>query len=175
MQHYVSLHALVQIEIYTGDLEVACKHVEGQWEALENSQLFRTPGVILEAMQLRARATLATCAAGRDDSKLRLVEKLARRMERVNMSWSKPYATLLRAAVAQQRSDDEKATSLLSEAVKIFERADMRLYAAAARRRLGEKLGGERGQQLIMEADAWMTEQRIKNPEALVKVLAPGF
>jgi tetratricopeptide (TPR) repeat protein len=175
LQHYVSLHALVQIEIYTGDLEVACKHVEGQWQALENSQLFRTPGVALEAMQLRARAALATCAVRRDDSKLRLVEKLARRMEKVNMSWSKPYATLLRAAVAQQRSDDEKATRLLSEAVQTFERAEMRLYAAAARRRLGEKLGGERGQQLIIEADAWMALQKIKNPEALVRMLAPGF
>ena len=91
------------------------------------------------------------------------------------MSWSKPYATLLRAAVAQQRTEDEKATRLLSEAVQIFERAEMRLYAAAARRRLGEKLGGERGQQLILEADAWMTGQKIKNPEALVRMLAPGF
>ena len=175
LQHYVSLHALTQIEIYTGDLEVARKHVEGQWLALENSQLFRTPGVALEAMQLRARATLATCAASCDDSKLRLVEKMARQMEKVKMSWSRPYATLLRAAVAQQRTDDEKATRLLSEAVQIFERAEMRLYAAAARRRLGEKLGGERGQQLILEADAWMTTQKIKNPEALVRMLAPGF
>jgi hypothetical protein len=59
--------------------------------------------------------------------------------------------------------------------VQIFESAEMRLYAAAARRRLGEKLGGERGQQLITDADAWMTEQKIKNPEALVRMLAPGF
>ncbi|MDQ1637606.1 MAG: eukaryotic-like serine/threonine-protein kinase [Pyrinomonadaceae bacterium] len=175
LQHYLSLHALVQIEIYTGDLEVACKHVEGQWQALENSQLFRTPGVALEAMQLRARATVAACAVRPDDSKLRLVEKMAGRMEKVNMSWSKPYATLLRAAVAQQRTDDDEATRLLSEAVQMFERAEMRLYAAAARRRLGEKLGGERGQQLIVEADAWMTGQKIQNPEALVKMLAPGF
>jgi serine/threonine protein kinase/tetratricopeptide (TPR) repeat protein len=175
LQHYISLHALVQIEIYTGDIEVAHKHVEGQWQALENSQLFRTPGVGLEAMQLRGRAILAIGAAHRDDGKLRLVEKMALRMEKVNMSWSKPYATLLRAALAQQRNDDEKAVRLLSEAVQIFESAGMRLYAAAARRRLGEKLGGERGQQLIMEADAWMTEQKIKNPEALVRMLAPGF
>ncbi|HBB88159.1 MAG TPA: ATP-binding protein [Blastocatellia bacterium] len=175
LQHYLSLHALVQIEIYTGDLEVACKHVEGQWQALENSQLFRTPGVALEAMQLRARATVAACGARPDDSKLRLVEKMAGRMEKVKMSWSKPYATLLRAAVAQQRTNDDEATRVLSEAVQMFERAEMRLYAAAARRRLGEKLGGERGQQLISEADAWMTGQKIKNPEALVRMLAPGF
>jgi ATP/maltotriose-dependent transcriptional regulator MalT len=175
LQHYVSLHALVQIEIYTGDLEVARKHVEGEWQALENSQLFRTSGVALEAMQLRARANLASCTVHRDDSKLELVEKMARRMEKVKMSWSKPYATLLRAGVAEQRGDDDKATRMLSEVVQMFERAEMRLYAAAARRRLGEKVGGERGQQLIAEADAWMTEQKIKKPDALAKMLAPGF
>ncbi len=175
LQHYSSLHALIQIEIYTGDVEVARKHVEGQWEALENSMLFHTPGVGVEAMQLRSRAALATSGDGRDDGKLRLIEKMARKMEKVNMSWSKPYATLLRAAVAQQRADAGKAVTLLSEAVQMFERAEMRLYAAAARRRLGEKLGGERGRQLIIEADTWMAEQKIKNPEALTKMLAPGF
>jgi len=126
-------------------------------------------------MQLRARAILASCLAHRDDNKLQLVEKMARRMEKVKMSWSKPYATLLRAGVAEQRGDDGKATRLLSEAVQMFERAEMRLYAAAARRRLGEKVGGERGQQLIAEADAWMAGQKIKKPEALARMLAPGF
>jgi hypothetical protein len=57
----------------------------------------------------------------------------------------------------------------------MFERADMRLYAAAARHRLGNLLGGERGQQLVAEAEAWMTEQRIKNPAAMTRMLAPGF
>jgi eukaryotic-like serine/threonine-protein kinase len=175
LQHYSSLHALVQTEIYTGDFEFARKHVEGQWPALAKSMLFRTPGVGVEAMQLRARTILALGADRRDASELRFVEKMAGKMEKVRMSWSKPYATLLRAAVAQQRGDTEKANRLLSEALQIFERAEMRLYAAAARRRLGEKLGGERGQQLITEADAWMTAQKIKNPEALVKMLAPGF
>jgi serine/threonine protein kinase/tetratricopeptide (TPR) repeat protein len=175
LQHYVSLHALTQIELYTGDTEVAYKHVEGQWPALKDSLLLRTPAVRVEAMQLRARTALATTADGRDDGKLRLAEKMARKIEKVNMSWSKPFATLVRAAVAHQRSEATTATALLSEAVQSFERADMHLYAAAARRRLGENLHNERGQQLIEEADAWMESQKIKNPEALTQMLAPGF
>jgi serine/threonine protein kinase/tetratricopeptide (TPR) repeat protein len=174
LQHYTSLHALTQIELYTGDYEVAWKHVEGQWAALEDSLLLRTPAVRVEAMQLRARTALAS-GEGRDTGKLRLAEKLARKMEKVNMSWSKPFATLVRAAVAHQRGQAAQATALLSEAEQIFERADMHLYAAATRRRLGEKLGGEQGQRLIAEADAWMTEQKIKKPEAITRMLAPGF
>jgi eukaryotic-like serine/threonine-protein kinase len=175
LQHYVSLHAMVQIELYTGDVEVAWKHVEGQWQALEDSMLLRIPAVRVEAMQLRARAAVASNAGAHDERKLRLAEKLARKIEKVEMSWSKPFATLIRAAVAHQRAEPEQAASLLSQGVVGFERADMRLYAAAARRRMGERLGDERGHDLMAEADAWMAEQRIKNPEAMTRMLAPGF
>ncbi len=175
LQHYVSLHALAQIELYTGDVEVAWKHVEGQWQALEDSMLLRIPAVRVEAMQLRARAAVASNAVERDERKLRLAEKLARKMEKVDMSWSKPFATLIRAAVAHQRAEPEQAATLLSQGVVGFERADMRLYAAATRRRMGERLGDERGRELMAEADVWMAEQRIKNPEAMTRMLAPGF
>jgi hypothetical protein len=175
LQHYVSLHALVEIELYTGDTEVACKHVEGQWQELENSMLLRIPAVRVEALQLRARAALATSGGGRDAGKLRLVQKMARKIDKVDMSWAKPFATLLRATVAHQRGQTSQSTTLLSEAVQSFERAEMRLHVAAARRRLGEKLRDERGSQLVAEADAWMKGQGIKNPEAMTRMLVPGF
>jgi tetratricopeptide (TPR) repeat protein len=175
LQHYVSLHALAQIELYTGDAEVAHKHVEGQWRALENSMLLRTPAVRVEAMQLRARTAIATNRDGRDKSKMRLAENIARRIEKVNMTWSKPFATLVRATVAHQCREVGRDMMLLSEAVQGFERAEMRLHAAAARWRLGEKLGDERGRQLISEANAAMAEQKIKNPEAMMRMVAPGF
>ncbi|MDQ5846512.1 MAG: protein kinase [Acidobacteriota bacterium] len=175
LQHYVSLHALAQIELYTGDVEVAWKHVEGQWQALEDSLLLRIPMVRVEAMQLRARVMLATTEAGNKGGKLRLAEKMARTIEKVSISWSKPFAILLRATIVQQRGDTEGAKELLSQAISSFERVDMHLYAAAARRRLGETLGGERGGQLIAEADGWMVEHGIKDPEAMSNMLAPGF
>jgi serine/threonine protein kinase/tetratricopeptide (TPR) repeat protein len=171
LQHYVSLHALAQIEIYTGDTEVAEKHVEGQWQALEDSMLLRIPAVRVEAMQLRARAALGIG----DKRKLRLAEKMARKMEKVEMSWSKPYATLIRAAIAHQRGEPVKEITLLTEAVQSSDAADMRLHAAAARRCLGQVMGGEQGQRLIAEADAWMIGQKIKNPEAMARMLATGF
>src|SRR4030095_429333 len=118
LQHYVSLHALTQIELYTGDFEVAWKHVAGQWPALEDSLLCRPPAVRVEAMQLRARTALASSGNGRDGSKLRLAEKMARKIEKVNMSWSKPFATLVRATIAHQRSDGARANALLLESAR---------------------------------------------------------
>ena len=175
LQHYVSLHALAQIELYTGDAEVAWKHVEGQWPDMENSLLLRIPAVRVEALMLRARTALATNGGGRDAAKLRMAEKMAKTIAKVDMSWSKPFSTLLIATIAHQRGEAAQALALLSETIQSFERAEMLLHAAAVRRRLGEKLRDERGSQLVAQANAWMSGQKIKNPEAMTRMLAPGF
>ena len=51
----------------------------------------------------------------------------------------------------------------------------MKMYAAAARRRLGKIIGGERGAELIDMSEDWMRRQQIKNPAAFANMLAPGF
>lgn len=174
LQHYSSLLALVQIELYTGDVEVAWKHIDQQWPALEHSMLLRFQVLRVEAMHLRARALVAK-ATGKDSDELRIAEKLAGKIEKEKISWAKPFATLIHATVAQHRTQSAQAATLLAEAVQGFENADMNLYAAAARRRLGETLGDERGRELITQADAWMTAQRIKAPELMTRMLVPGF
>ena len=175
LQHYSSLLAQAQIELYTGDADVAWKHIVGQWGALENSMLLRTQVLRIEATYLRARALLATALSNRDRDKLSLAENLAHKIENENMAWAKPFAGVVRSAVAHQRSQHTEATTLLAAAVEGFERMDMRLYAAGSRRRLGELLADDRGRQLLADADAWMTTQRIKNPERMARMLVPGF
>jgi eukaryotic-like serine/threonine-protein kinase len=63
----------------------------------------------------------------------------------------------------------------LEEAVAAFDRADMRLYAAAARRRLARLLDGDRRDELVRESDAYMAAEDIRNPQAMTRLLAPGF
>ena len=60
LQHYTSMHALAQIELYTGDVEVAWKHIQGQWKDLEQSMLMRIQVLRIEAMHLLAHAALAS-------------------------------------------------------------------------------------------------------------------
>jgi hypothetical protein len=124
-------------------------------------------------MHLRARAALAVAAITGEREKVNFAEKLARRIEKEKMAWARPFTSLLRAAIAHQRNAASNA--LLADAIQGFDNGDMRLYAAAARRRLGETSTGAEGERLIAEADAWMTAQRIKNPTALTRMLAPGF
>ena len=56
-----------------------------------------------------------------------------------------------------------------------FDACDMRLYAAAARRRLGQLVGRAEGRALMAGAESWMAGQTIRNPARMAAMLAPGF
>ncbi len=176
LQHYTAVQALVQIELYTGDAEVAWRHIERQWKDLENSMLMRIQILRIDAMHLLARGALASAPHSPErDRRLRTAEKLAQRIAGERIAWATPFAYLIRAGVAHQRGDNSRAASLLSQAIESFDLADLDLYEAAARRRLGEITEGERGLRNIAEADAWMRKRQIQNPEAMTRLLAPGF
>jgi serine/threonine protein kinase/tetratricopeptide (TPR) repeat protein len=176
LQHYSAMLALAQIELYTGDTEFVWRHLEGQWPALENSLLLRIQVLRIEAMHLQARAALATVRSSKERSRrLKLAELLAKRIIKENKGWANPFASLVRAGIANSKDDKTAAATLLSEAATGFRTYKMELYAAACRRRLGEVVGDEHGRNLISETTAWMSSQRIKNPDAMTRMLAPGF
>ena len=175
LQHYSSLVALAQIEMYTGDYEVAWKHIEGQIKELEKSLLLRIQGLRIDALHIRARLALASATGNERERHLRLAEKLAAKIESEEMSYANPFAALIRAGIARRRDDDQRAISLLEKAAIDFDAVHMGLYAAIARRRLGELVGGDRGSQLTARSDEWMTKQEIKNPARMMNLLAPGF
>lgn len=177
LQHYSSLLALVQIELYTGDAEVAWKHIQGQWKALEGSMLLRIQVLRLEAMHLQARAALASALADPSvaGERYRIAETMARRIAKERMPWADQLANMIRAAIAHSKGQTAEARRLLTDAAERFDLADMHLYAAAARRRLGEITGNERGAELVNEANDWMKEQKIHNAERVTRTLAPGF
>jgi tetratricopeptide (TPR) repeat protein len=175
LQHYVSLVALAQIELYTGDTEVAWRHVDTQMKALERSMLLRIQGLRIEAMYLRARLALASAAGSERERRLLIAEQLADRLAKEQMDWSTPMAAVTRAGLAKRRGDNAKAEVLTSQAIEGFEAADMTLYAAAARRRLGEIVGGDRGAELLNQADELMRKRQIKNPVAFANLLVTDF
>ncbi len=175
LQHYSAMLALAQIELYTGDTEVVWKHLQGQWQALEDSLLLRIQVLRIEAMHLQARAALATSEGKERTRRLKVAEKMAKRIAREKAAWAAPFASLIRAGIANRNGDKELAGRLLSEAATAFKQQDMELYAAASRRRLGEMVGGDYGYQLLTETNAWMAGQRIKNPDAMTRMLTPGF
>ena len=73
------------------------------------------------------------------------------------------------------RHDAGGACQLLEGAAGRLDAAGLRLYAAAARRRLGELVAGDEGHRLVEQADAWMKVQNVRRPDRMTALLAPGF
>ena len=91
------------------------------------------------------------------------------------MAWSDPIALLLRAGTAYHEGSTPLALRCLHAAADRFERADMNLYLAVARRRIGALQNDEHGRELQRQGEKWMAAQNIKNPASMTRMLAPGF
>ncbi|MBK8262258.1 MAG: protein kinase [Nannocystis sp.] len=164
-QHYWQLHARCNIDLYRGDPASALGRVEAGWPQL--AKLLRIEFVAIEAWHLRARCLLA---AGRGDAELR---PAIRRLK--GKSWAAGFASILQAAQRARAGDRPAAARLLADAIADFEANDMALYAAIARRRRGELLGGDQGAAMIASADTWLIGQGVRASDRLMGALAPGF
>jgi hypothetical protein len=179
LQHYnFEMFANPQISLYLGDGAAAHRAMVERWPALRASMLPMIQHLRIEALHTRARAALGAAVgapASARDSLLRAAARDARRIAREGTSWSRPWSELVRAGIAAASGDPPEAIRRAARAAAGFERADMALYAAAARRRWGELVGGDEGQRVVTEADAVLRAEKIENPEQMVATLAPGF
>jgi serine/threonine protein kinase/tetratricopeptide (TPR) repeat protein len=175
-QHYSAMLARIQTALYRGNADAAWGLLAELELVLRRSFLRRIQVIRIESLYLRARSALAMAAGhGTDRRFLSVARAGARRIANERMSWSDPIASLLNAAIAHIEGRTPVAVRYLDDAVDRFDRADMKLYAAVARRRFGALQDDARGREQTQQADEWMTAQNIKNPAAMTRMLAPGF
>jgi hypothetical protein len=114
-------------------------------------------------------------AHGEDASRMRgIARREATRILHENMPWGNPFARLVHATAACQEGDQHAALDGLTEAMNAFDATDMHLYAAICRYRLGAVLGAG-GDGLRVSAEPWMAAQEIRNPRAMMRLIAPGL
>jgi hypothetical protein len=176
-QHYNALISQANIELYKGDPGLAWQLVEEKWAPLRKSLLLRVQVLRAESHFLRARCALAAAATGSADQKhlLRIAKRHAAKIARERMAWIDPFAPLIRGAVSAIRGDTESARRDVATAAEGFDKADMRLYAAAAWRRLGQITGADKGAQLVQQAERFMRDQGIPRPDRVTAIMAPGY
>jgi eukaryotic-like serine/threonine-protein kinase len=172
VQHVAEALAWARLAFY-GD--GAAADAEAAWARLstmERSPLMRfqlvRPACLYAMAGLWLVAPPAPARAGREAT------RLARRLAREEVGYARAWALLVRAALARRAGDDDGATSILREAIAACEGAEIVAHAAAARRQLGELVGGDAGAALIAEADAWMAAEGIRDPARFSRVLVPG-
>jgi hypothetical protein len=178
-QQYSRVLSRLQVELYRGRAQPAWALIAENWPALKGSLLLRVQSFRIESSYVRARCALLMAArpgSARDTRRfLTVARDEVRRIEREKMPWSDPLAVLVSAAVAHLEGNAVVAEERLARAVDGFDRADMKLHAAAARRRRGALLGGDSGRELMHQADEWMAAQAIRNVTSMTRLIAPGF
>jgi len=175
----LDLSAQAAIDLYEDpDGDAAWRRTRAAWQGLRDAFLLSYQIGRVSNLELRARATVAA-ARGAPASQTRLLWRAAEKdvvaLEREAMPPSAPLAAVIRAALQHQRGDAPGCVRLLREGAAGFDAANMALHAQAARRRLGELLGGDEGRTLVTAADAWMSTQAIAEPARMAALLVPGL
>lgn len=187
LQHYLDLIARVHVDLYLGDGDAAFKRVTAMWPALWRSFYLMVQNFRITLWHLRARAAIAAAVnlkkrkgspwflwrRARFDELLRSAEGDAGRIAREDMEWAAPLASSLRAAIAAARGRRNEAAIEFGCAAIAFERVDMALYAAAARRAQSFFVGDNLAADLLRQSESWMAGQGIVCSGKLAWVLIP--
>ena len=98
----------------------------------------------------------------------------ARRLDRERIPGADAHARLIRARIAALSGDRPRACRHFAAAIAGYTDQGMLIFAAAARRRLGELLGDDEGSALVAAADEWMSGQGIRDPDRMASLYAAG-
>jgi hypothetical protein len=166
----------VDIELYAGRGERARERLQRDLRPLTTSLLGNVQIIRALTSFARGRCAIASLAAAGADRPARLAEarRMAGRLKRERMPWTAPLASILRAACANEARDYPLALASLRAAVADAESADMAMYAAAARHRLGSALGGDEGRELLRQAEGAMALEDVRAPARFAALLVPG-
>jgi hypothetical protein len=168
LQHYWIQIAHAHVDLYEGEGLRAWSRLKKWWPRLSSSMFLRLECVRVESLHLRGRCALAavveSASAAERDALLREASSAAARLERERRGSARAFGALLRAGIAAVRHEDPRPA--LASAVAALEEASMALFAAAARRRMGDEQSA---------ADRWMADQGIRSPARMTALLVPGW
>jgi hypothetical protein len=170
------LQAQCEIALYQGSDGRLRDRFRRDFHSLMRTFIMRWELGRLHVHESYARVALSDAAAAADPRPALVeAERVAKRLFRSGRHYARAWAGLLRGGIAVLRGDRESAADALRMAAAIAEVEGLPGTAAAARRRLGEVLGGSEGDALRQAADAWFAESGVKNLPRFLGVIAPGF
>ncbi len=183
-QHYMHYVSTVEADLYRGAAASAWERSLRMWPEHKKNYLLSVAFSRDELWHARARSALALSAEllrGRAPTNFTVAElqrdatDAARRLERHGLPAGRAWASLVRATIEKQRSNQSEARRHLSSALDAFDAAEMKLYREGTRYCLGEISGNGHGSGLQVRACAFMSEQEIIKPRRMVHMLVAGF
>ncbi len=176
VQHWQAMVMDAFIELYSGAGARAFDRVAKDERAVKRSFLLKGQFVRGTDEYIRGIAAVAACQAGSTSRPARLARarQMALKLEAEQMAWTAPLAAIVSAGASSLDGDGQAAAASLERAIESAVAADMSLYAAAARYQLGRRLGGQRGEDLVIQAERAMKAQDVRCPERFAAMLVPG-
>ena len=166
--HHVAVIARTMLRLYDGDAAGAASLLDQSMPMVRSLLIHRLPFVMGEVHKLRGQAAVR---CGDLDS----ASAAAKAMDKIGVAVGAAFAASLRAAMAAGRGDVDLAAKDLGVAVERFVETGSAHDAAACRWRLGEVLGGVRGERLVSDANAWFEGAGVAAPAKMVDFLAPRW
>ena len=176
IQDWQIMRSEAEIELYAGKGAAAWERLQRDERALDKSLLLRVQFMRGLTAFARARAAIASIAEAPANRSERLSEarKQGRQLRQERMAWTEPLASIVTASTKLAEGDRAGAETALRAAGTSSEKADMTLYAAAARYQLGLSLGTGEGAPFLRAAEDTMREQGIRDPARFASMLVPG-
>lgn len=174
VQHIIALLSETYIDLYCGRGDEALRRLRRQMRMVRGSHLLVVQVLRIFIHYLTGLSTLA-CSQSSSGARRAIhdVRRTVRRLRRERMPYADAMAETLNAPLTFRQAGAAATADALESVGSRFDELDMGLFAAAIRRRQGQCIGGTSGRQLIDQADHWMVEQRIANPERMADAFVP--
>ena len=175
-QHYWTMLALAQADLYEDDGRSAYARVTRDWPRITRALLREVQLMGLEAVHLRARAALAAAAKESGSARASLLRAAARdrlALARTGTVIGHALADSICAGLASVRGDVDLALPALDRAERGFEAVGMGLHAAAARWQGGTMRGGDEGTARARDAEEWMRARGVVDPARMAGLVVP--
>ena len=169
----------VLVDFYSGDSAAPWGRVERELPDLARAHVSESQWSRVLIGYLKAGAGLVRLRGDHGESEraglVRLIEAEASSLALETAPWARPFGELAGAGLAAALGHRERALAGLRAAESALRAGDMAVFAAAARRRVGELTGGEAGADLVATADAALGEQGVRRPDRFTRALIPGL
>jgi hypothetical protein len=176
IQHWNRMMSNALFDMYAGDVLSARRRVVEAYEPMSRSLLTKIQIVRFEVNELLARTALAAATATTGTERDELLASAQRHIEKLakeGLPWMKAITSVRRGCLSAMRRDTEGAVRHFRAAVTACDAAEIGLYAAVSRVRLGELLGGDEGRAVRDAGLAKIAAEEIKKPDRFVALFAP--
>jgi hypothetical protein len=171
---YLILMADLSLALYEGQPRRGLELAERQWPALEQSQLLRMQIALAMMHYCRAGCLLAATRREQAAAHLPRVAATVRVLEKTSLGYAHGWAAVLEAGLARRGGQPERAAERLRAAIPLLDANGLRMYAAAARRRLGQIVGGSEGSASLAAGELAMAAEGVVDLESTTEMLTPG-